>query len=318
MSPSALSAVSTTHFSVLVVALILVCSLGCNNSPGRSGKEGAEKSHKVIAVSYALQFLTQQLLNEVLIVEMPDYGDTQPRDWRPEAEFIRHLQKADLIVANGSAARAAPWLNVVSIAESKVVPTGENIHLTDFILIEDAPTHSHGPEGEHSHSGIVATTWLNPRVAKDQAAMIADRLCELYPEHRKDIRANQKQLDQQLDDLTKRIEALTEFSGSKVLASEPSFKYLLRPLGIEDKHYFWTQEQSAITETLWDEFDQTRPAEATFMLWPYPPPQEIADRLNKRSINVVVIDLLTIQPKSGDYIQVMKSNIDKLEKALTN
>jgi zinc transport system substrate-binding protein len=45
-----------------------------------------------------------------------------------------------------------------------------------YIPLKDVTTHSHGPEGEHVHTGLAFTTWLNFQMAIAQADAIRMKL----------------------------------------------------------------------------------------------------------------------------------------------
>lgn len=45
-----------------------------------------------------------------------------------------------------------------------------------YIPLKDVATHSHGPEGEHVHTGLAFTTWLNFQMAIAQADAIRMKL----------------------------------------------------------------------------------------------------------------------------------------------
>jgi zinc transport system substrate-binding protein len=53
-------------------------------------------------------------------------------------------------------------------------------------LIEvEGETHSHGPEGAHTHSSIASTTWLSPSIRRAQAEAIAGGLKPFFPAPRR-------------------------------------------------------------------------------------------------------------------------------------
>jgi len=78
-------------------------------------------------------------------------------------------KRADLIVLNG--AGYAKWTAKVSLPLLRTVDTSKSFEDT-LIAMTDEITHSHGPGGDHSHSGTAFTTWLD----FSQAARQADRL----------------------------------------------------------------------------------------------------------------------------------------------
>ena len=67
-------------------------------SPASSKRE---LTNRVVAVSYPLQFLTQRIATDDIVVEFPAGEADDPRVWKPTIEDISQMQKADLIITNG-------------------------------------------------------------------------------------------------------------------------------------------------------------------------------------------------------------------------
>ncbi len=297
----------------LVLVLVLAL-LGCRPDDNRGGGlvDRGSEAPQVYAVCYALQFLTQEIVGDFCEVEMPNFAGQSPDKFRLSADRVRALQKYDLIVTNGGGAQVAGWLNEVSLPNSIIMEASEGVHLSDFIVTEDAPSHSHGPEGEHSHNVVVATTWLDPKVAMDQAEIILNRLQKVFPEQSDPFQKNYQQLRQKLSELQEFCEQL-EGMPDQVLSAEPSFKYLLRRINVNDQHFFWTQEKGGIDNDLWQEFDEKRGA-AKLMLWPTTPAAEIVAELEKRDIAVEELELLIEKPATGDYVDGLRANLKKLSR----
>ncbi|HMO14117.1 MAG TPA: metal ABC transporter substrate-binding protein [Pirellulaceae bacterium] len=307
-------------WSQLIVCVFLLAAIGCRQSVAdKSGDKQYSAQPRVIAISFALKSLTQELLDGICEVSMPNYAGQYPLHWYPRTEFIREMQRADLVICNGGGAQEAPWLNTVTVSPSKLVETINNIQLSDFLVVDDAPTHSHGPEGEHSHSGLIASTWLNPRVARDQAEYVYRRLVQRFPEHAARIELNRHQLIDKFKDLEARFAEIIDLRGKVVLSSEPTFKYLFKSLGVEDKHYFWSQEKGELEASMWEEFDTTRPPAASVMFWPFPPPPAVQEGLRSRSISFVALDAMIEKPKNEtDYFSTMQKNLALITASLSN
>lgn len=298
------------------VLISLLWLTGCHSSQPVSTHDDANDEPQVYAVSYGLKYLAQEIVGDFCEVEMPDFDGKSPTLFSPSLNDIRRLQKFDLLIANGSAAPVAKWLDEISIPSSIIFEATDGIYAADFIVAEEAPSHSHGPEGEHSHSVVISTTWLDPKVAADQAEVLCERLCQVFPKQAELFQQNYENLKSRLLSLSKKMESIEFIQGTKTLSSEPSFKYLLRRMKIDDQHFFWTQEKSGITQELWRDFDETREKNADVMLWQKQPVQEVLDKLAERKIKVVELDLMIAAPIEGDYFSAMKKNIAELERTL--
>ena len=92
-------------------------------------------------------------------------ANSDPAFWRPSDADVAALQAADLILLNG--AGYAKWRHYVSLPESRTANTGRGFANT-LIVVKERGTHSHGADGEHSHSGFAFTTWLDMQQARQQ------------------------------------------------------------------------------------------------------------------------------------------------------
>ena len=70
---------------------------------------------------------------------------------------------------------------------STIVDTSKNF-ADRYIRIEDAVTHTHGREGEHSHGSTAFTIWLDPTLAFLQAQTIRDALMARLPDQEQELR----------------------------------------------------------------------------------------------------------------------------------
>ena len=132
------------------------------------GPVGADGSRlTVYTVNYPLQYFAQRIAGERAEVVFPAPGDVDPAFWQPSAEDIASYQRADLILLNG--AGYAKWIQRVALPRRKLVDTSATFR-DRYIQVDGAATHSHGPNGDHSHAGTAFTTWLDLELAHAQAA----------------------------------------------------------------------------------------------------------------------------------------------------
>ena len=127
----------------------------------------------VYTVNYPLQYFTQRIAGDHARVVFPAPADVDPAFWMPDRKTIGDYQQADLIVLNGAA--YAGWVSKASLPRLRQVNTSKAFK-NGFITVKDTVTHSHGPAGEHSHTGTAFTTWLDFYQAVQQAQAIAEAL----------------------------------------------------------------------------------------------------------------------------------------------
>ena len=153
-----------------------------------------------------------------------------PLHWRPSRAEVAAMQEATLVVVNGASFER--WVDRISLPWSRVVDTTAAVR--DRLLRFRTVTHSHGPGGEHSHEGIDGHTWLDPHLAKAQAAAICDALARAFPHRAEAFRTRLADLHRDLDALDARLRAVSEaLADTRLLASHPSYAYLAARYGWE-------------------------------------------------------------------------------------
>ena len=224
------------HIGLVLLVLSVVLS-GCNSRNGPEKSTTPDKSFRVVAASYPLQYFAQRIATDKIRVEFLVDSDTDPREWSPSVKQIQDVQTADLVIVNGPGAAYAKWLVRVSLLDSKICRTANGFSTDDYFMIKDYQiVHTHGPEGKHSHAYMVPYTWLDPMIAKTQAESIASALCETYPELASEFLANLDGLQKDLDQLAADFKESS--SGGLVVTSSPDAKFLTRALGLDDRHLF--------------------------------------------------------------------------------
>ena len=304
----------------LFIAGMLVLLAGCDreSAPAVDDANDAETAAIIVTSNYPLYFITTRLLAG--IESAPDVVfptiDGDPTYWTPAPEQVQLLQSAELIVLNG--ANAEPWLDFVSLDESKFFDTTAGL-AERLIPLEDAVQHQHGPEGEHSHQGYAYTTWLDPDLLAGQARALSDRLAQVVPAKETRLRQNLASLEADLSDLDSRLEAAFEpLRGRPVLFSHPVYQYLERRYGLDGHSLHWEPDEEPSTSD-WIELQQVRGEHpATLMIWEDDPLPAPRDALEDGGIAVITFQLAANRPASGDYLDVMEANQRRMEEAATS
>jgi zinc transport system substrate-binding protein len=296
---------------------ILVLLAGCSREPGPAagGADLAEPAATIVTSNYPLYFVTTRLLAG--IESAPEVAfpmiDGDPTYWTPDPEQVQLLQSAELIVLNG--ANAEPWLDLVSLDESKFFDTTAG--LTERLIpLADAVQHQHGPEGEHSHQGYAFTTWLDPGLLAGQARALSDRLAQYVPVEEARVRQNLASLEADLSDLDNGLEAaFGSLRGRPVLFSHPVYQYLERRYGINGHSLHWEPDAEPSTSD-WIELQQVRVEHpATLMIWEDDPLPSTRDALEEGGISLITFQPAANRPESGDYLDVMEANRRRMEAA---
>ncbi|MEM9443986.1 MAG: metal ABC transporter substrate-binding protein [Verrucomicrobiota bacterium] len=277
-----------------------------------SSKSIAEKPLSVYVVNYPLQYFAERVGGDYVKVTFPAPEDGDPAFWQPEAEDVIAYQKADIILLNG--ATYAKWIATATLPKSKVSDTSESFK-DQFIEIKDKTTHSHGPEGEHSHAGIAFTTWLDFTQAVQQAKAIHKAFTQAFPEKGGEFDENFQALERDLMDLDKKMAKIASVSKEvSLVASHPVYQYFKRRYGLNLVEVLWEPETYPEEES-WEAFKKLHDQNKfKYMIWEGEPLKKSVSKLDEMGIKSLVFDPCGNRPGKGkDFLTVMKENMANLQ-----
>jgi zinc transport system substrate-binding protein len=275
----------------------------------------APKSSKpqVLVANYPLQYFAQRIASDVVEVRFLAPKDEDPAFWQPDEKAVTAFQNADLILMNG--AGYSKWADKVTLPESKVVDTSSRF-ANNFIEVRDASTHSHGPGGQHSHNGTAFTTWIDFQQATIQAQAVSDALAALVPAAKDSIVRNTEALKDELEALDERLSALSRrLVQHPLVASHPVYHYLARRYGMNLKSVLWEPDMALDDKALGDLKGILAGHRARWMIWEGEPAKDSVEKLAALGLQSVVFDPCGNVPDSGDFMTVMKANVEAMEKA---
>ncbi|MDV3241807.1 MAG: metal ABC transporter substrate-binding protein [Methylocaldum sp.] len=268
---------------------------------------------KIVAANYPLAYFAERLAGARARVVLPVPTGADPAFWQPSAETVGEMQKADLILLNG--AGYEKWLPQVSLPRLRLANTSLAFR-NAYLRIENAVVHSHGPGGRHAHEGSAFTTWLDFDQAGKQAQAVADAIVRKRPEWKSVVTGNLKPL---LDDLAgldaEMKQTVAADSRRPLLASHPVYQYLARRYGLNLKSVHWEPDEMPPAAE-WSALRGLRANHsARWMIWEAQPAREIAAKLKTMGIESVVFDPCANRPEDGDFLTVMKRNMEELKTA---
>ncbi len=270
-------------------------------------------SKPVISVSnYPLHYFVERIAGDLVDIRFPAGVSGDPAFWKPGAEDIAGMQQSELIVLNG--ASYEQWLTSVTLPQSRVIDTAAAF--SDVLIpTEETITHTHGPEGEHAHEGTAFTTWLDLTLAVEQARAVKQALIVLRPDQRAQIDERFTQLEKELTALDAEIKITAASAPEiRVIFSHPVYQYFERRYGVQGASVHW-EPDAMPDEEMWNEFQQLlkrQPAE--WMLWEGEPLAEIGERLDELGVESVVVNPCGNTPDSGDFLSVMRQNVESLQR----
>jgi zinc transport system substrate-binding protein len=246
-------------------------------------------------------------------VAFPAPADQDPAFWTPGPDTIGAFQKADLILLNG--AGYAKWVEKASLPRSKVLDTSAEFK-NEYIKIAGATTHSHGSGGEHAHEGVAFTTWIDFGLAAKQAGAIGNALGQMKPELVDELQSNYAMLARDLKNIDKSIREIVSKNPSQpLIGSHPVYDYFSRRYGLNMQSVHWEPDE-APSNAQWAELKgilANHPAR--WMVWEGKPMQASVDKLESAGVGSLVFDPCGNVPDRGDFLSVMRQNVENLRAA---
>jgi zinc transport system substrate-binding protein len=234
-----------------------------------------------------------------------------PAFWMPSTDQIIAYQKADLILLNGAA--YAKWVPKVSLPPAKLIDTSSAFK-EHYIAMDGALSHAHGAGEKHAHGEIAFTTWLDPLLALQQAAVIRDVFSNRWNEQAVEFNANFLALEKELIALDEKLKkAFSTYGDKPIIGSHPVYQYLTRRYDLKMKSVHWKPD-ALPDETMNRELNDLLEAfPAKTLLWEGTPLPEIKSMLQTKGLDCIVFDPCGNRPNEGDYLTVMRQNIRNLD-----
>ena len=304
---------------IIVLAMVVIAG-GCQ--PSKQTGDAApstndDSSNTIIATSYPIEWVTQQIVGYEYSVKFPASSSDHPDRWRPDRKTISEMQAADLIICNGIVAPYASWMQTVSLPSSKVIESAsKGMSLADYISVEDIQiVHTHGPEGEHSHPTMVSRTWLDPAMLIKQANYITDQLSKRSPNDAAQFRGNLATVISELESvMPERLPEQTQ----PVFSATPELKYLTKAAGVTDLHFNWN-EKTTLEQAKTDLTSRKDSESIKLILFPQRL-EVLAKRLQpafqQQELTPVFIDMLDRENSQGDVVTRSKENFKRLRDSL--
>jgi len=265
----------------------------------------------IYTVNYPLQYLAQRIAGEHADVIFPVPADVDPAFWQPSVDIIAGYQQADLILLNG--AGYAKWINRVALPRRKLVDTSAGFR-DHYLHVDEGVTHSHGPGGDHSHTGTAFTTWLDFKQAAKQARAIAEAMIRKRPEWETDFSRNLAALEADLLELDQQMQSTVAVKPDlPLLSSHPVYQYLQRRYGLKLQSVLWEPDEVP-DEAAWSGLGHIlREHPAQWMIWEGEPDPESSQRLRNLGVGSMVFDPAGNRPHDGDFLDVMQQNVKNLQ-----
>jgi zinc transport system substrate-binding protein len=273
----------------------------------------AQKKTVVQSTNYPLHYFAERLATEAFELNYLVDPEVDPAFWKPSKSEISAFQKADIILKNG--ADNEKWMKRVSLKTSPQVDTSKAF--AGKFLKALGKEHSHGDGSVHSHAGTAFTTWIDLSQAAMQAEAIAARFKQAQPDAAAKIDENLAALLADLSELDGRLKAFGKAWGDKPLvASHPIYQYFARAYGLKIEGIEWEPEMETKDSDLADLKAILAKHPASWMIWEDAPSEANIAAVAKLGLKSVVFAPCANRPAEGDWLSVMKANVERMEAML--
>ena len=303
------AALSASSRASLATLALLVLACGGEDAPSPGTPAPADEPLRVAATSPLAAWLVESIGGEDVQLSVLVPAGADPHTFVPGAEQILALGQADWIVMQGAGYET--WRDGSSLPESRIVDLSVGLDLIDV----EGQTHSHGAEGEHSHSGTDPATWMDPALVATQAQRLLVALEAASEAHAPDFLARGHALQTELDRLAARLDELGDtlrVSDVALAGQTGRYAYFARSLGVEllpldaspDDHALGHLRRAAGTRRL-------------VVLWPSTPAPGLLAKL-PRGTSWVEVDPLEAAGPDGRYayLERVTANLGRLDSAL--
>ncbi len=299
-----------------ILSVLLVLLAGCGKAPEKPSEAVDSERLSVYVVNYPLKYFAERIGGDLVDVQFPVPAGEDPAYWSPGSEAIVAYQQADVILLNG--AGYAKWVDKVSLSPSKLVDTSRAF--ADWLIeIKEQATHIHGPKGKHAHGGYAFTTWLDPKLALEQARAVNKALCAKRPDSKVEFANRFAELEGELLEIDKQLKDVFSADPKRPLVfSHPVYQYFVRRYELNGKSVHWEPDEPP-TEAMWAELKQLLAGHpAKWMVWEGKPDAETVTKLKDLGLGSVVFDPCSTVPAEGDFLSMMRKSVDKIQQAYDN
>lgn len=269
----------------------------------------AKEPMVVQAANYPLAYFAERIGTDSFEIQYLVDPEVDPAFWKPSDEAMMAFQQADIILRNG--ATYSKWMHHASLPVSAIVDSSREFR--DFFIESEGEMHTHGDGTVHSHGGVAFTTWIDFSQAAKQAEAIARRFAAVKPYEAEEIQANLEPLKKDLAGLDASMKSLGGKIGSTpLLASHPIYQYMARAYGLKIEALEWEPEMEMTDEALGDLAKLQETHKAVWMIWEDKPGPANVTALAAQGIRSVVFSPCANRPVEGDWLSVMKQNLENL------
>ncbi|HVZ67248.1 MAG TPA: zinc ABC transporter substrate-binding protein [Patescibacteria group bacterium] len=276
-----------------------------------TNKTASNKSVQVSASFYPLYFFASQIGGDKAVVNNITPAGAEPHDFEPSPKDIAGIENSQLLVLNGGVEGWGDKVKNNLKGKSTVIVTAGKDLLTKSLVEE-------GQSIKDPH------VWLDPKLAKVEAAKITDGLASVDPKNKDYYITNQNNLNNELDKLDSEYRiGLANCEKKDIITSHAAFAYLAQEYGLNQVAISGiSPDEEPSTKQLAEVAKFAKDNNVKYIFFE----SLVSPKLSQTIANEVGAQTLVLDPiegipddniKKGDnYFTIMRSNLKNLEIAL--
>lgn len=206
---------------LLIIILLVLLGGGFYLVNQRHNTLGSNGKLQVYTSFYPLYFFATQIAGDKADIHNITPAAAEPHDYDPTAQDIANIEKGNMLILNGDVEAWGDKIkNNLKETNGEVVTAGEGL-LTKQLT----------EEGETMRDPHV---WLDPSLAKKEAAKITEGFIKVDPANTATYQQNEKQLDAKLDQIDAEYKkGLANCQSKDIITSHAAFAYLASRYGLQ-------------------------------------------------------------------------------------
>ncbi|MEE1753404.1 metal ABC transporter substrate-binding protein [Streptomyces sp. SP18CS02] len=303
------------------VALGLVSLSACSGSSG-----GADKSDgrlDVVASFYPMQFLAEHIGGDHVTVTTLTKPGVEPHDLELKPRQIGELGEADYILyLKGIQPAVDDAIKQAGVANTVDAATLTELEKHGTEVGHDHAGEDHGDEEHEGEAGADPHIWLDPVKYAEVAKGVGASLEKADPDHAADYRKNTDELVKKLGALDTDFErGLKNTTTRTFITTHSAFGYLAERYGLEQEGISGIDPESEPSPARMKELQDIAAKDkvGTVFFETLASDKTAKTLAGDTGLKTDVLDPLegiTDKSKGADYIEVMRSNLAALQKAL--
>ncbi|SIS48893.1 metal ABC transporter solute-binding protein, Zn/Mn family [Salimicrobium flavidum] len=218
--------------SILLIILLTACS---SEDSEESGEEEANGEQTIYTTVYPLQFMTEEIAGDSLLVESILPAGADAHTYEPTTREMVEMAEGEAFIYTKDEfeAYAEPIAETLKEEGVPTIPVAQGLEGGSF---EEG--HSEGGEehAEHDHSvsGEDPHVWLDPMLMVSMAETIKEELSAMYPEEEGKFEENTEALKQSLQELDSRMSETIKGADTKeAIVSHAAYGYWEKAYGLK-------------------------------------------------------------------------------------